>query len=69
MINYLSTIGGMVLRISTKQITSPFGDTVNVGYCNLKNDGHIIINNTVSGVLSIYIKCSTSGKITLGCQE
>lgn len=57
------------MRISTKQTTTPFGDTSDVGYCNLKNNGHIIINNTVSGVFSIYIKCSSSGKVTLGSQE
>lgn len=62
-------IGGIILQIERKETNNPFGVTSEVGYFKLQNDGYLALNNTTTGIFSIYLKCTSTGTINIGSDE
>lgn len=57
------------MQIGKKETTNPFGKTSEVGYFKLQNDGYLALNNTIAGIFSIYVKCTSTGTINIGSDE
>lgn len=57
------------MQIGKKETTNPFGKTSEVGYFKLQNDGYLALNNTIAGIFSIYLKCTSTGTINIGSDE
>lgn len=57
------------MQIEKKETTNPFGKTSEVGYFKLQNDGYLALNNTTTGIFSIYLKCTSTGTINIGSDE
>ena len=57
------------MQIGKKETTNPFGKTSEVGYFKLQNDGYLALNNTTTGIFSIYLKCTSTGTINIGSDE
>lgn len=57
------------MQIGEKETTNPFGKTSEVGYFKLQNDGYLALNNTTTGIFSIYLKCTSTGTINIGSDE
>ena len=57
------------MQIGKKETTNPFGKTSEVGYFKLQNDGYLALNNTITGIFSIYVKCKSTGTINIGSDE
>lgn len=57
------------MQIGEKETTNPFGKTSEVGHFKLQNDGYLALNNTITGIFSIYLKCTSTGTINIGSDE
>ena len=57
------------MQIERKETNNPFGVTSEVGYFKLQNDGYLALNNTTTGIFSIYLKCTSTGTINIGADE